>query len=160
MVADYDSAGVSSRYVWGTKARAMEHIADNAGALRALLAGVAEGRVSEGEALLAVAETPGLGLVKAGFLLQLCAGVSGCVDVHNLRRLGLTRSAVALPKSLSPRTKARKAFAYSGIVAAAGGTEKLWDDWCRYLAVQQPGRFPGGAEQVSRLHWQALGLEE
>jgi hypothetical protein len=42
---------------------------------------------------------PGLGLPKAGFMCQLCAGLVGCMDVHNIRMYGLNIKDLTLAKN-------------------------------------------------------------
>ena len=41
--------------------------------------------LSDAEKLLSMTSIPGIGIVKAGFILQLCTGKVGCLDVHNLK---------------------------------------------------------------------------
>jgi hypothetical protein len=110
------------------------------------------------EELLAI---PGLGLAKAGFLAQLCWGRIGCLDTHNLRRLGIDPKAVTV--GAKPKTPKgvqgyrRRIDTYVSTCRFVGGSEVLWDDWCTYVADRQPKRYDG-AEDVSAWHLQALGL--
>ena len=106
---------------------------------------------SNAELLLAIACIPGLGLVKAGFYIQLCTGYMGCLDVHNLKRFGLDRKTFLVPESLSWETALGKANMYLETIEKCGGSEYLWDSWCDYIAALYPKKFKNG-EHVSQCH--------
>lgn len=105
-----------------------------------------------------VRNVPGLGFVKAGFVLQLAWGLSGCIDTHNLVRFGIPERAFRSPdRKTRPVTVRRKCKAYNEMVQQIGGTEGLWDSWCNYVADNQPNTY-ASAEAVSRLHAEAFNL--
>jgi hypothetical protein len=100
-----------------------------------------------------------LGLVKGGFVVQLCFGLSGCIDTHNLNMACIKPSRVSaarFKKAKSWRTKDNIAREYQEYIQEFGGTETLWDSWCDYVAKQRPKRFASGFE-VSQLHCDAIG---
>lgn len=101
------------------------------------------------EKLLFVASLPGFGLAKAGFVLQLCIGRVGCLDVHNLRKFNLKASAFTLrPGSKQNVVKAEK---YINFCENVVGTAHLWDQWCQFIAAKYLTVYVD-AEHVSRLH--------
>jgi len=108
------------------------------------------------DALLAYVSTwYGFGLVKAGFVLQLAFGVSGCIDTHNLKLFNIKKSTVTLGQKVTYKTRLKKAKAYNKLVNKCGGTEFLWDNWCEYVAISQPNSYKD-AHEVSRLHQDAI----
>lgn len=145
------------RPLWGSKGAGFDYMSKHGAALYADVVAL------EGDAdaqLARVADVPGLGLVKAGFVLQLAFGVSGCLDSHNITRLGLDQKLLALDKKASPKLRAKKAAAYNTLCAQLGGTEVLWDEWCEYAYTNGKGnasRYVDG-DDVSREHVRALGL--
>ena len=151
---DVDSKGMESAYLFGWKRQGLEHVRANASRLRAVLSVVPAG-YGDADALLQIASVPGLGLVKAGFVLQLVTGSAGCIDSHNLQRFGLNANAFRFGAATTYKTRRRKALAYLDACRNAGGCAALWDGWCDYVAEQQPNRWTDGAE-VSRLHQTAI----
>lgn len=101
----------------------------------------------------------GLGFAKAGFALQMTLGLSGCLDVHNLRKSGhsvnVTRSHKDAVKKRE--TMLRRASAYNAICYSMGGPAGLWDAWCADMASRDPRRWRD-AYHVSSLHCEALGV--
>jgi len=145
------------RPLWGSKGAGFDYLAANGATL------YTDVMALEGDAdaqLARVADVPGLGLVKAGFVLQLAFGVSGCLDSHNINRLGLDTKVLKLAKSASAKLRAKKAAAYNALCQQLGGTEVLWDDWCDYAYAHGQGnasRYVDG-DDVSKEHVRALGL--
>jgi hypothetical protein len=157
-VADIDARGLESRVLWGSKRSGLtytyKHACDIYNACeQAYALGDDHGLLY---ALLAI---PGIGLPKAGFIAQLAYGRVGCLDTHNLSRFdleakdfatsGLHRDGEALSNRIARYLATCRRF---------GGCEQLWNTWCDYVAQRRPRTFPGGADAVSRLHTQALGL--
>jgi hypothetical protein len=93
----------------------------------------------------------GLGLVKAGFVCQLAAGKVGCMDTHNIKRLHLKASALSVPKGISEPLKHKRISKYITLCENEVGTERLWDDWCNFVAVRHPKLWDTG-EDVSQAH--------
>ena len=106
-----------------------------------------------------LANVHGFGLVKAGFVAQLAFGVGGCLDTHNLRRFGISKTTFAKYKTLKTvKGRAKKLEAYLDACEAQGGAETLWDGWCNYVAARRPKFYVNGGEQVSALHVEALNI--
>lgn len=101
--------------------------------------------------LLAMADMPGLGLVKSGFVLQMIWQVAGCLDSRNVQQFGLSIGQYNLTKSpLSPAVKRERAYRYIAECDLLGGTEYLWNNWC--LGVAATSSHYQSAEEVSREH--------
>lgn len=109
--------------------------------------------------LEAMADQFGFGPVKAGFVLQLVYGISGCIDTHNLKRFGIHMRAFSNYCQKKTR-KGRRAMLskYVDAIEAQGGTETLWDGWCTFVAQNSPAPYQGSAYEVSKAHCDALGL--
>lgn len=109
--------------------------------------------------LEAVSSQFGFGPVKAGFVLQLVYGISGCIDAHNLKRFGIGLRTFSNYCQKKTR-KGRRAMLsrYVDTIEAQGGTEALWDGWCEFVAQNSPGPYKGSAYDVSKAHCDALGL--
>ena len=112
----------------------------------------------------------GLGLAKAGFVAQLCYGVSACLDSHNIARFDIPwahmkSSTFKNVKRMS--TRAMWIRRYCEYVEKAGDTESLWDSWCELLVTRpdETGFKMNGnraayksAFHVSGIHCESLGL--
>ena len=104
--------------------------------------------------LLAV---PGLGLVKAGFAVQLLLGEIGCIDQHNREMYGIEKRDLYYRKhKLTTAGKERKAQNYINICAMNGGSEYLWDIWCNHIAKVYPNEVFQSGQAVSQYHWEVL----
>ena len=107
--------------------------------------------LSLAEKILSVSSIPGIGIVKAGFVLQLCIGKVGCLDVHNLKMFGFSESAFKFSKTTTKNTALAKARLYIETCEKLGGSEFLWDNWCEFIAAKYPKHFTS-ADQVSQMH--------
>ena len=107
--------------------------------------------LSLAEKILSVSSIPGIGIVKAGFVLQLCIGKVGCLDTHNLRMFGFSDSAFRFSKTTTRNTALAKARLYIETCEKLGGSEFLWDNWCEFIASKYPKHFTS-ADQVSQMH--------
>ena len=94
-----------------------------------------------------VLRVPGLGLAKSGFIVQMLYGMSGCIDTHNLTRFNLHRRRFACGTKATDR---RRIGEYNDMVGRLGGTARLWDEWCIYVADRDANYVD--ADHVSRLH--------
>ena len=112
-------------------------------------------KISVAEKLLEVSSIYGIGTVKAGFVLQLCLGKVGCLDVHNLRRYGLTPASFKVNDKISEATALAKANLYEKTCIDLGGSKHLWDSWCNYVSDLYPLTFPTGND-VSRFHVECI----
>jgi len=152
--ADFEEKGEASRYAFASKRTALQWLADPAN-VDSMYA-IAMARKEAGrDALLAVfAELPGLGIVKAGFMVQLCFGVSGCLDTHNMKRLDINPNRFAAARYKGAKTEATKQAIrdeYHAAVDRLGGCEALWNSWCDYVATLRPAKWESG-DVVSRYH--------
>lgn len=116
------------------------------------------------EKLVALTDIPNIGIVKAGFILQLCIGEVGCIDCHNARLFDINLQQFKFGKSARLNLKLRKAKEYVEAINLVGslrprksGTtpEYLWDNWCVFIADKYPSKF-ASASDVSRLHVDAI----
>lgn len=107
--------------------------------------------ISNAEKLLEITSIYGIGTVKAGFIMQLCLGEIGCLDVHNLKRFGLSPNVFKVSDKMPQATAIRKANFYIKTCEDLGGCEYLWDSWCQYLAEIYPNIYTD-ANDVSDLH--------
>jgi hypothetical protein len=95
-------------------------------------------------------EIPHIGIVKAGFILQLVRGEVGCLDRHNLRAAGIHERAFnSVPQSTEGLTL--KLRTYIGLCTQLGTPAHLWDTWCALIARKYPQHFPD-AQAVSWAH--------
>ena len=162
---DVNELGAESAYLWGDAKRngwayLDEHSERIHSEALAIYNGYHDPEVQAKELLRYFAELPGLGLVKAGFVVQLCFGLSGCLDTHNINRFGLsanTFKASRFKAAKTIRTKNKILDLYCDLVEKCGGTEALWNGWCDYVAAKRPKSYASGFE-VSQLHCDAIGV--
>jgi hypothetical protein len=105
-----------------------------------------------------LADLPGLGLAKGGFLAQLVWGVVGCLDSHNVARFGLNANQFAAYRFKSAKTattRQKLVRQYLALCEECGGCETLWNDWCAYVADRDIVNYQG-ADHVSGLHQQFI----
>jgi hypothetical protein len=158
-----DREQIESRFLWGWKADAYSYIQEHKGLVHRdmlALADCADPIRMEREIIAYGATMPGMGLVKAGFMAQLCFGMGGCIDTHNVNRFQIGRAQFLRAdsyKAVSPGTRSKYLDQYQSLLASAGGCEALWDDWCIYVHSRGRGNY-NSAEHVSQLHVEALGL--
>ena len=156
---DVDNLGLKSRYAWGMKAQTIGHVQKHKQELFLALHEYKSGEIDLPELLVTFASVSGLGMVKAGFVLQLCLGEVGCLDVHNLRMYNVNPNMFKFGKAATHATKRKKAELYIAMCEKLGGSNVLWDNWCEALA-QNPrcrDRFTS-KHHVSRVHCEFLGV--
>jgi len=165
---DYKEKGLDSKYVWGFKKDTLEYLLKHSGELyddlmelwltpKKELGGTADSK--DAAMMMRLLEVPGLGMVKAGFVMQMMFGRVGCMDVHNTRRFyKIDIKDVQLSAGVKKdATKFKKIVSYVQLCKNNRSTSKLWDSWCEQL-VYKPcnrGRFADG-NAVSQFHLQAL----
>lgn len=153
---DVAKRGARSQWLWGMKARGYLDIRDKHERLHALTLHALGSRAPlwrEKLLVTYITELHGIGLAKAGFILQLTAGAVGCIDTHNRQRFGVTKLYVS--PSAQPKTILKHAACYVRLCDALGGSAYLWDSWCAYVAEKRPQAFPD-AEAVSAAHLRAV----
>lgn len=165
MMAEVNREGINSGYLWGIKGIAWENMSGRKNEVydhaMAAYDGSADPHTQARELILYLASLPGLGLVKGGFVAQLAFGLVGCLDSHNAKRFGLTRSqlsANAFKCARSHATRYAKVDGYLSLCYELGGCAALWDSWCEYVADRNTFNVYGNAHDVSAMHCDALGL--
>ena len=116
--------------------------------------GVVYGASADVDKLMAVASMHGLGIVKAGFLLQLALHEPrqryACLDRRNIAFFGLDEEKFkAQPRNLIKRRALIEE--YLQLCGYLGGSVGLWNLWCTKMSHDRPQYFPT-AESVSALH--------
>lgn len=102
-------------------------------------------------AMRRLVELPSIGIVKAGFILQMLSypGI-GCLDVHNCRNAGLSRNIFSRVPT-STENLMQRLQVYLSTCQILGGAAYLWDSWCEHIAAKYPAHFEN-AEAVSMYH--------
>ena len=155
---DIDVNGVESRFLWGWKADAYlyvsEHREEIYETLMATWRGYADETVAATETLRYLVSLPGLGLVKAGFVNQLIFGHTGCIDGHNhiVYEIKPYRFQSSAYKRGSPKLKRRMLADYVSLCWDIGGSEFLWNNWCKLVGKNNNMT----ADAVSALHVRAI----
>lgn len=90
---------------------------------------------------------PGLGMVKAGFVVQMLYNELACIDIHNLRVLGVEK------KLVEGKSKKRREGYLE--LQARKTSEEWWDSWVALVAEKYPYYYHD-ADEVSRLHVKAV----
>lgn len=173
---DYRANGADSKYVWGFKRQTYDYLKENGQDLYDELMDLwtrtefyANGEPikfvgrqiwshRDRQMMLVLTDVPGLGVVKAGFVMQMMFGRVGCIDVHNQRRLySVDPKSLRLQKKVKDSARLSKIDAYVSICKKQNSTQKLWDQWCEQLTDKKcnKGRFASG-QDVSAFHVQAL----
>ena len=158
---DVRKYGMHSKFLWGNKIKTYEYLRDNSSQLYADAMAVINSDRSDRDKARSLMEVflrvTGLGIPKAGFVCQLMAGLVGCMDVHNIRMYGLDIKSLSLAKN--PKTSKgidannRKVVAYIDMCHDIG-TEKMWNDWCNFLATKSKKWRDGS--HVSAVHYSYL----
>ena len=157
-MSDYKKLGIKSRFVWGNKKKTIQYLQKKRhvlyGSMLAILASH-KSQADKNHALLKLfLHVPGLGLVKAGFVVQLAVGQIGCIDSHNIKKYGINPNTLKVPVNASPRLKDKKIAAYIELCESIGCAD-LWDNWCQLIADKQAKHFASG-NAVSRAHYDFL----
>jgi hypothetical protein len=154
---DVQANGSNSKYLFGSKKDLYFHVMENKQAIFQLLKDTKAGKVSQAECLYNLTNIPGLGLAKAGFVMQLAIGMAGCIDSHNVTMFGVNPNALKMGKVKAEKAL-EKAKMYLDLCEKLGGTEFLWDNWCNFVAVRHPKHFQDGND-VSARHCSYLGIK-
>ena len=169
---DYREKGMDSKYVWGFKKQTLEYLQEHGRDLYDELMDL-KTRTTFGDKkfkgrevwlerdrkmMLVLTDVPGLGMVKAGFVMQMMFGRVGCIDVHNLRRFyKISEKDITFTKMAKDDTKMQKITNYVDICRGNRSTQKLWDSWCEQLVDKRcnKGHFESGWD-VSVFHLESL----
>lgn len=160
---DVRKHGVDSRFAWGNKRKGIEFILANKRALWDDARRAWEGETSLDDLILAYLAIPGLGVVKASFLAQMTIGNGACLDMHNLRSMGLSESAFKTPKTLRVQSIRNRIKTYNAAWQAYGDSAYWWDMWCDAYAARaqakSPHKYANGSE-VSAQHLIVIRKQE
>lgn len=144
--------------LWGHKRAGWEYLRENKIVLYRTVQDLRAGRISERAFIRQWLKVPGLGIPKAGFVMQITCGKGGCLDMHNIVRLGLNAKVWTVPKRRDIAAQMQvideTINRYLELCLVCGGSEVLWNDWCRYLA-DKVGTLRDG-DDVSRRHYTYL----
>jgi hypothetical protein len=154
-MADIRTTGAASKYLFGSKRGGYQYAVDHAAVLFAAVTKAVEVNDTIG-AIDVLSNIPGLGIVKAAFVAQICGLEVACLDGQNLKRLGLGEAAFKLSKSVKPDTKRKKIAAYVSACADTGGARFWWNSWCDYVAGNKANRSLTTGDAVSAYHVECL----
>lgn len=157
-MADVKQHGIDSKFLWGNKRKAYSYITKRKAFIHNQYLAVINSSKPDDEKAYSLMNiflrVDGLGMVKAGFVCQLSAGLVGCIDLHNIRLYGIDEKVLKLPKSLKSKDKRDEKINKYISICHNIGTEKLWDTWCDYLSTKSP-KWSDGFE-VSKVHYDYL----
>lgn len=130
--------GVQSKWVSRTKALGIEYAKANAQRLHEEINAIAELHGKDTidgaqEVVDLFVSIPSIGMVKAGFIAQMCGFEVACLDRHNIRMLGLPETALLLNKKVKPELRRSKIRNYVKLCRRQG-SEYWWNTWCNYVA--------------------------
>ncbi len=151
---DIDNKGLQSIALWGNKRKSLEYTIANKDKLYKTIVRLKDKTNDVGvitELMYMLTEVPNLGMVKAGFVLQMLGFNVACLDSHNLKRLGMKSSDVSLSKGLKKDTKIKKISKYIKFTQKKG-TAYWWDSWCDYVAGNIGNKALTNGDMVSEFH--------
>ena len=159
MMAEFRTRGLKSSWIWGNKIRGLKYVRKHRQDLYMRMMRILKAKKKDCdlELLMLFLEVPGLGLPKAGFVVQLVAGKAGCMDVHNFRKyLPEVDASVGTPTNFQTSgnsyvTKLRKAVEYLDLTKSLGGAKVMWNEWCTDRSADYPVHFPTPFD-VSAVH--------
>jgi hypothetical protein len=147
---DLKDNGMNSRFLWGFKADTYKYLL-NKFHMDNLYATTLTTR-DPVELLDLWTTVPGLGLAKAGFVVQLTRGMVGCVDRHNADAYDVPPSQLVFPKGrMTVKAQRHKLEAYVHLTDTIGGSRYMWEQWCIMIAAKYPDTYES-ARAVSTQH--------
>ena len=163
LMKEWRKRGIKSSWIWGNKKNGIAYIRKNRTNLYNRMMSIIKAKKAfmQHDLIMLFLEVPGLGIPKSAFVVQLLTGMSGCMDVHNIRKyLPEADASKGTPSMLqtsgnSEAIKIKKVHEYQELVKKAGGSQSMWIDWCNHIAVLQPKYFNGGKD-VSKLHQECI----
>lgn len=148
---DIRANGAESKFLFHAKRDGYRYAVDHSAVLHAAIVAAVDAGDTVG-AVDVLSNIPGLGIVKASFVAQICGLEVACLDSHNLTRLGLPETAFKLAKSVKPETKRAKIAAYVAACARTGGARFWWNSWCDYVAGNRANKSLATGDAVSAFH--------
>ena len=139
--------GIKSKWVSSAKAKGITYALEHKAELHTLMLNIKEVLSSDPYADLSpiagingaqaavdlFMRIPSIGMVKAGFIAQMCGFEVACLDRHNIRMLGLSETALLVSKKIKPELRLKKIYSYVELCRQRGA-EYWWDTWCNYVA--------------------------
>ena len=145
--ADLAKMGKDAKCLWGHKYGAYLYLEEHGETL--WRQGCAE-RDSE-QALCLLTKIPGLGIVKAAFVLQMLGHDIACLDVRNIIRDGRDPRAFRSDAREKASPQWRKKIARY-VAETKGQAQFYWDRWCEEVAKD----YGSTAERISQDHVNAI----
>mgnify|MGYP003642617035 CR=1 FL=1 len=148
MLDEVEKSGARAKCLRGFKKKGYQYIKKNYIKLHGV---IFSNDLTDAEKLVELLAIPNIGIVKAGFILQLCIGRVGCLDTHNLSKYGVDPNEFKVGKPFKYETALKKAEKYVDLCLEIGGCEYLWNQWCDDMALRYPTKYKNG-NHVSRVH--------
>ena len=148
---DLRANGAQSKYLFGSKRDGYAYVLAHKQVLHAAILKASQIGDVVG-AVDVLSNIPGLGIVKASFVAQICGLEASCLDTHNLKRLGLAETAFKLSKTVKHETKLAKIRHYLDLCLQTGGARHWWNLWCETVAGNRANRSLTSADAVSAYH--------
>lgn len=139
---DLETEGMSCRFLFGWKRDAYRYVMDYCDVLQR---DILNARTMAARMDVAL-RVPGLGLVKAAFVLQLMGYDVACLDSRNVVREGRNPRAFRTDGKKSGPAFERKRDRY--LAEVKGRSARYWNDWCKDVAQE----YGMTAHEVSALH--------
>ena len=159
MIDNYRDGGIKTlNNLMGMQREGIKYVMKNKEWLYNLVQSYKAGDIYPEELLLSLQRIPCIGLVKAGFIMQLTTGEAGCFDCHNLKEYDLNENTFKINSKDKGKITAanfNKARKYLAVCKEIGGSEVLWNNWCDLIAAKYPKHFEAG-DDVSWLHSNAI----
>lgn len=146
-VAQVKEQGADAPCLWGSKRSGYTYMHDNADDLYENLVERPNGETVD--VVRYIMQVPGLGIPKASFMAQCLGYDVGCLDSHNLKRMGLPLS---FTKAVANSIKVRQYVEYTQDM----GSEWWWNTWCEYVAGSRYNKSLPTGDDVSRYHVTAI----
>ena len=159
MIDNYRDGGIKTlNNLMGMQREGIKYVMKNKEWLYNLVQSYKAEDIYPEELLLSLQRIPCIGLVKAGFIMQLTTGEAGCFDCHNLKEYDLNENTFKINSKDKGKITAanfNKARKYLAVCKEIGGSEVLWNNWCDLIAAKYPKHFEAG-DDVSWLHSNAI----
>jgi hypothetical protein len=162
-IDDVNLHGINSKYVWGNKRKTFEWLETYPGTTHDIYRNLDS--LTDDAALGIMMEVPGLGVAKAGFVLQMTKGRVGCLDIWNSRLYnkdtlkGKPYKKLINDNRIFKDNKLHLGFFKSRpleytLICKSIGTDVLWDNWCNLIDKKYPKHFCH--QTSSEYHWGCL----
>lgn len=158
---DISVNGYNSKYLWGWKKDGYDYaVAYRNTILHKLdrIRGDYYGQDAAAKAVALLSHTPGLGVVKAGFVAQMLGFDVACLDRHNLRKLGMDERSIKLDAKANEKKRLDKSKEYVALCNDTGGSEYWWNEWCGFVAGSKYNKRLDTAEKVSKFHVECIAV--